>query len=269
VFRLKKNIANGVEFYTFETFEKHNLIHGFSSKKGGVSQGCFSELNLGFNRGDADENVRENFRLLAKAAGFTYEHMVFSDQVHETTIRTVGQKDRGKGYLRESDIKRVDGLMTNEPDVVLTTFYADCVPIYFYDPVQKAIALSHAGWRGTLNQIGKRTVEKMCETYGSKPEDIIAAIGPSIGQCCFEVDAPVADEFLAGLPFAKEFITARTEKYDIDLWGINKQILVNAGLNPENIETAGLCTKCNADTFYSHRVCGKERGSLAAFLQLR
>ncbi|MDR2904066.1 MAG: peptidoglycan editing factor PgeF [Clostridiales bacterium] len=268
---MKKNIKNGIPFYTFENFEKHNLRHAFSSKTGGVSAGCFAALNLGFRRGDADENVRKNFRALAEAVGFSYEDMVFSDQVHETAVRAVGKSDRGKGYLRESDIVRTDGLMTNEPGVVLTTFYADCVPLYFYDPAHRAIALSHAGWRGTLNKIGGLTVAKMQETYGSKPEEIIAGIGPSIGPCCFEVDLPVVEEFHTGLSFAADFIAAHKEsagKYLIDLWGVNKKILADAGLKPENIETAELCTQCNSDTFYSHRVMGKERGSMAAFLAL-
>lgn len=268
----KRTSRNGVVYYTFDNLEKADgITHCFSTRIGGVSKGYYSSMNLSFTRGDSYDDVLQNFKLICEASGFSYENLVFSDQIHETKVICVGSKDCGKGIIKDSDIKGVDGLMTNQANVVLTTFYADCVPLFFYDVQKKVVALSHAGWKGTVNKIGLKTVEKMKAVYGCNPKDIIAGIGPSIGECCFEVDPPVANEFLDKLEFGDEFVREHkslANKYNIDLSGINKRILTDAGVLPENIEIAGLCSKCNSDVFYSHRVCGSNRGSLAAFIQL-
>lgn len=267
--KLVKN-ENGVQYYVFESFEKTGLVnHCFSTRKGGVSTGCYESLNLSF-REDKRENVIENYRLICSAMGSDYNNVVFSNQVHEDKLYEVKEEDRGKGLLRESDIKGIDGLYTDKKNIILTTFYADCVPLFFLDTNKKVIALSHSGWKGTVKEIGRRTVEIFKEKYNSNLNDIIAGIGPSIGGCCFEVDKPVADIFEKELPFSKEFIKKEeNEKYKIDLQEINKQILINSGLKEENIELSGLCTKCNPDTFYSHRVMGAERGSLAGLMELK
>lgn len=164
-----------------------------------------------------------------------------------------------------------DGLVTNKRGVVLVTFHADCVPLYFVDTKNKAIGMAHAGWRGTADGMAKAMLDKMKEEYGSEPSDIKSAIGPSIGVCCFQVDEPVAEIFRSKFDFAEKFIyndETAENKYKIDLWGINKELLMLNGVKEENIEVGGLCTKCNPDIFYSHRVMGENRGTMGAFLYL-
>ena len=172
-----------VPFLYYPAFEKTGLVrHGFSVRPGGVSQGIFSSMNLSFTRGDREEDVRENYRRIGKALSILPEQMVCSDQTHTTHVVHVGKEDCGKGVTRPREWKDVDGMITDCPGVALTTFYADCVPLYFLDPVHRAIGLSHSGWKGTAGKMGKVTVEKMGEAFGSRPEDLVAAIGPSICQ---------------------------------------------------------------------------------------
>lgn len=268
--KLVKN-ENGVEFYVFESFEKTGLVnHCFSTRIGGVSTGCYESLNLSF-REDKRENVIENYKRICSAMGSDYRNVVFSNQVHKDRLYEAGDKDRGKGLLRQSDIIGFDGLYTDRKNIVLTTFYADCVPLFFLDVKNRAIALSHSGWRGTVKAIGAKTVKILQEKYGSDKSNIIAGIGPGIGCCCFQVDKPVVEEFIKALPFSKEFIKEDDEEKDrfkIDLQQINRKILIESGLRDENIEVSGLCTKCMGNKFYSHRLMGDERGSLAGLMEL-
>ena len=185
-----------VPFFTFEHLENSGIVvHGFSTRMGGVSTGDCATMNLSFERGDAEEAVRTNYELLGAAIGFQTDSLVFSKQTHTTNVRVVTDADRGKGFLRERDYTDVDGLVTNVPGLTLATFYADCVPLFFVDPVHKAIGLSHSGWKGTVGKIGKVTVEKMTEMYGTDPKDVLAAIGPSICQSCYEVSEDVIVQF--------------------------------------------------------------------------
>lgn len=271
---LKLNIHDddGLMYVTFPHFDKTELVHHcFSTKRGGVSQGIYESLNLGFTRGDDEELVRENYKRLCHAIGIDENNLVMTHQVHDTQVRVVTSEDLGKGYIRPRDYENIDGLITNEPGVPLMTFYADCVPLLFLDPVKKVIGTSHAGWRGTVNQIGAITVAKMAEVYGCDPEDILVGIGPSIGLCCFEVGPEVAEEFESKLPqHASDIIKAGQKgKYMIDLWTANKKILIDAGILDDNIVVTDLCTKCNKDTFYSHRGHNGLRGSLGAIIQLK
>lgn len=263
---------NGVKYFTFDNIEKTGFVnHCFSTRAGGVSNGCYDSLNLGYTRGDVRENVTENFRRICEANGMDYKKMVFGSQVHDTKVKIAKEEDCGCGVLFPSEIEGYDGFATNKKGVVIVTFHADCVPIFFVDPVKKAVALSHAGWKGTVLNMAGSTVKKMAEEFGSKAVDIVCAIGPSIGQCCFEVDKPVADEFKKELGFAAEFIEERKDigKYMIDLWGINKRLLMEAGVPEENIEVTDFCTKCHSELFYSHRNMGGNRGSLAAFISIK
>lgn len=266
---LMHTIGN-LQYVTFSTFDRTGLVHHcFSTRHGGISEGMFTSLNLGFQRGDKEENVRENYRLISEAIGVDDRDLVFSDQVHETSIYRVEASDRGKGISRESDIKGIDGLITNVPKVPLVTLYADCVSLFFLDPVQKAIGLSHGGWRGTVGKIGAKTVEEMQKAYGSNPEDILAGIGPSIGPCCFEVDKPVADQFQNYLSNIEDCIEQKANgKYHIDLWTVNQKVLIEAGIKDQNITKAHICTQCHKDTFFSHRGHRGKRGNLAAIMEL-
>ena len=216
--------------------------------------------------------MTENFKRICQANGMNYEKMVFGKQIHETRIKTVTKADCGCGVVFESQISEFDGYITNEPEVVLVTFHADCVPLFFVDPVKKVIGLSHSGWKGTVKKMAKVTIEQMQKVFGCNPKDMVAAIGPSIGGCCFQVDAPVVDEFMKEMSFAHKYIhkdESMEEKFKIDLWGINKELMVEAGISAENIEITDYCTMCHNELFYSHRRMGEDRGSLAAFLSLK
>ena len=187
---IKKN--EGVIFLTYPAFEDVEwLVHGFSTRLGGVSQGIYSSMNLSFTRGDEESCVRENYNRIAAAMGFRAENIVTSDQTHTCNVRKVTEKDRGKGIVTPRDYTDIDGMITNVSGLVLATFYADCVPLYFVDPLHHAIGLSHSGWRGTVQKIGEVTIKKMAEEYGSNPKNMKVAIGPSICQDCYEVSLDV------------------------------------------------------------------------------
>ena len=214
----------------------------------------------------------ENYRRMAAVLGTDAEKMVLSYQTHTTNVRKVTEEDAGKGIVKERDYQDVDGLITDIPGITLVTFYADCVPLYFVDPVHRAVGLSHSGWRGTVHRMGKATLEAMNREYGTEPANVIACIGPSICQDCFEVGPEVAAEFADG--FAKQyhndlFYQKSDGKYQVDLWRANQIVLREAGIPANQIHTTDICTRCNPAHLFSHRIMGTERGNLAAFLALR
>lgn len=264
---------NGVTFLTYPAFDEiPGIVHGFSTRLGGVSEGIYSSMNLCFTRGDKEEAVLENYQRLAKAVGFDVKDMVASDQTHTTNVRKIIGEDRGSGILRPKNFHDVDGMVTDEPGVVLCTYYADCVPLYFVDPVHHAIGLSHSGWRGTVGKIGAVTIRKMQEEFGSKPEEIRAAIGPSICQDCYEVSEDVILEFqkaFASKDWEKLFYQKENGKYQLNLWKANWFIFLENGILPEHISMPGLCTCCNPDFLFSHRASKGKRGNLAAFLGIK
>ena len=265
------NRKDGVCFLTFPSFEALPFLrHAFSTRLGGVSENEFASLNLSFGRGDPDENVRENYRRLCAAAGFAFDSLVSSSQVHGTAVRRVGRGNRGEGFTRPKP-SGVDGMVTDEPGVTLVTHYADCVPLFFADPVRGAVGLSHSGWRGTAAEIGAETVRTMQREFGTDPKDLVCGIGPSIGPCCFEVDAPVYEVFAAKEELSPAEWTREDGggKYHVDLWEANRRILMKAGVPAERISVSSLCTKCRPELLYSHRASGGKRGGLAAFLALR
>ena len=226
-------------------------------------------MNLSFHRGDDMDAVMENHRRLAQAVGYDYRRLVFSDQVHETVIRKITEEDAGKGITRESDITETDGLMTNVKDLPLITFYADCVPLFFIDPVHRAVGLSHSGWRGTVGKIGKVTVEKMTEEFQTNPSELYAAIGPSICQDCYEVSEDVILEFQKAFEekyWEKLFYKKKNGKYQLNLWEANHIIFLEAGIKEDHISVPGICTCCNPEFLFSHRASHGRRGNLAAFL---
>ena len=264
---------NGVPYFVFENLENMGLVrHGFSTRLGGVSEGCLSSMNLSFTRGDDPEKVRENFRRMGMAIGFETKDLVLSDQTHTTNVRLVTEADRGKGFDRERDYTDVDGLITDTPGLMLVTIYADCVPLYFVDPVHKAVGLSHSGWKGTVHRIGKVPLERMKEAFGARPEDVQAAIGPSICQDCYEVSEDVAQAFMD--EFADQLddrlvYRKGNGKYQLNLWNANERILLEAGIRPEHLSITNICTCCNHELLFSHRASHGQRGNLAAFLGLK
>ena len=257
-------------YYTFPAFDAVPFVrHGFSTRLGGVSQGKYASMNLSFTRGDDPAAVRKNFERICAAMDVQAENVVISAQTHTVNVISVGQEDRGRGITRPREYTDVDGMITDEPGVVLCTQYADCVPLFFVDPVRRVVATSHAGWRGTAGGIGRCTVERMVAEYGCNPEDILAGIGPSIGQCCFEVDTPVYEAFCAAPDFDESCVIHNGGgKYHIDLWRVNKRGLLAAGIKEEHITVTDLCTRCHPEVLWSHRYAGNDRGSLAAFIAI-
>ncbi|HOO11567.1 MAG TPA: peptidoglycan editing factor PgeF [Bacillota bacterium] len=260
----------GIVYFTIPSFDDTGLARNcFTTRVGGVSSGRVKGLNLGFSRPDSRENVNENFRRLCRAVGIDSESLVFSNQVHGTHVREVTAQDAGKGIWRDSDIKNTDGLITSSRGVTLTTFYADCVPLYFLDPVKRVAGLAHAGWRGTVAGIALETVKRMNEAFGSRPEDMLVGIGPSICRDCYEVDEPVVSRLKENIGSWRDVITPLGKgKFLLDLQLTNRIVLQKAGIREENITDSGLCTMCNGELFYSYRREGKDTGSLAALLQL-
>ena len=265
---IKEN--KGVTYLTYPALEElSGFVHAFSTRLGGVSEGIYSSMNLSFTRGDDENSVMENYRRLAEAVGFSVENIVTSDQTHTANVRVITEADRGNGITKPRPYTDVDGMITNVPGLVLATFYADCVPLYFIDPVRKAIGLSHSGWRGTAAHIGAVTVRRMQEEYGSLPEDIYGAIGPSICQECYEVSENVILEFQKTFPeqsWRDLFYRKENGKYQLNLWEANRQIMLEAGLIEEHISLPGLCTCCNPEFLFSHRASRGKRGNLGAFL---
>lgn len=264
----------------FETHEQNQLIwlsspllsgitHAFSTRKGGVSAAPWDSLNLGLDRGDAPAAVLENHRRFFHAIGGDPSRAVLSKQVHETTVRLCTASDAGKGLLYERDYT-ADALITNEPDLPLTVFSADCGVILLYDPIRKAIGAVHAGWRGCAAGILEKTVRSMNEFFGSRPEEILAAIGPCIGSCCFETDSDVADAMVSALgeELTAPFLERRGCKWHVDLAGLNRLWLLRAGLLPNRIDVCGLCTACHPEWFWSHRKMGNARGLQVATIML-
>lgn len=264
---------NGISYLEFESFKQQTwLAHGFSTRLGGVSSGCFASMNLGFGRGEADETVAENYKRLGAAIGFDWERAVLSHQTHTTNIRLVTENDAGKGTVRQRDYQDIDGLITDKPGLALVTFYADCVPLYFADTKHKAIGLSHSGWRGTVGRMGQKTLDAMHEAFGTMPEDVIAAVGPSICGDCFEVGPEVVAEFANS--FSKKQMKmiccdGDGDRSYLDLWQANRIVLEEAGILPEKISVTNICTRCNPNLLYSHRIMGAQRGNLAAVLMIR
>ena len=264
---LQEKWCGEVLFLQYPLLQKTELVHhGFSTRIGGVSKDHLGTMNLSFTRGDDEEAVRENFRRMAKAIGVEEDSFVFSQQTHTTNVRKVTEEDRGKGLLYPLDYQDIDGLITNVSGLCLSTFYADCVPLYFVDPVHKAIGLSHSGWRGTVGKIGQVTLQRMAEEY------LYCAIGPSICQDCYEVSEDVIEQFqcaFARKHWDKLYYKKENGKYQLNLWKANEIVMLEAGVKKENIAVTNICTCCNSDVLFSHRASQGKRGNLAAFLSLK
>lgn len=261
----------GVVYLTIPAFEEAGMVkHCFTTRLGGVSKGIYESLNTSVIKEDPMENVRRNLDLVCGANGIDYTRLVFSDQVHGDNIKAVTEADLGKGLTVPSDIVDVDGLMTNVPGIPLITFYADCVPLFFLDTKNRAVAVSHSGWKGTVLKIGVKTVKQMGKAYGTKPGDCLVGIGPSIGPECFEVGPEVVEEFRNAFDNWAEFTEPfGAGKFKIDLWKANKLMLMKLGIPEENISVSGLCTKCNEDMFFSYRRDNGRTGSLSAIIELK
>ena len=257
--------VNGVGLLTSSLLtQTPGIAHGFSTRVGGVSQPPYHSLNLGFNRGDDPEQVSENFRRFCSAIGTDHTRRVKNRQIHTAVVRSVTAAD----ILNDPDAvpAEADGLVTDVPGLCLTVFTADCVPILLCDPGRRCVAAIHSGWRSTALCIAQRGVEAMVDRYGCRPQDILAAVGPSIGPCCFETDRDVPDAMPA---WAEPHIRPLgNERFRVDLKAIVRRTLERSGLLPEHIDLSDHCTACRDDLYWSHRMVGAARGSMAAMIQL-
>ena len=268
---MELNIKNAVPFLTFKELSRFPFVtHAFSTRMGGVSGGEFTSMNMSFGRGDPYENVIENYRRLCSAVGVSFLSLTASAQDHHTFVRRVTRENCGVGITRPKDIQSVDALITNDPYVTLVTYFADCTPLLFVDEKNKAVGAAHAGWRGTVGKIGMMTVEKMAQEFSTDPHDLVVTVGPAIGKCCYEVDEPVADEFLRlGLDSDKFVERKGGGKYMIDLLEANTQIVMEAGVPRENIIKSDICTRCSSDMIWSHRATGGKRGGMCALIGVK
>lgn len=287
---IRQQEAGAVEYLTFPLLSAQpGIVHAFSTRRGGVSQGIYASMNLSFTRGDEQQCVQENFRRMAAALGTDVNHMVCTFQTHTTNIRRVCRADGGKGIVCERGYTDVDGLVTDDRGLCLVCFFADCVPLYFVDRKHGAIGLAHSGWRGTVAGMGRCMAERMGQEFGTSPQDLVAAIGPSICQDCYEVSEEVAEQFrqmetsVSGSHELLQELTAQNAyphrqilrpgkeagKYQLDLWLANLLILRAAGIPLSQIQVTDVCTCCNREYLFSHRASQGKRGNLAAFLMMR
>lgn len=244
-----------------------SVPHGFTTRRGGVSSGALASLNLGVHRGDRPENVLENYEILGRALGFSLNRLVLTHQTHTDVVLPVGLAECEREPLQPME-PECDALISNTPGVTLVVFTADCTPILLWDPETGAVGAAHAGWRGTAAGIGAKTVAAMVENFGCSPSNLRAAIGPNIGMCCFETGADVPKAMEAALGAAAvPFIRRQGEKFHVDLKGLNKLWLEQAGVQCIDVSTD--CTACQPDRFWSHRVTGDRRGSQAGVISCR
>lgn len=266
------NENNGVGYITYPNLAKLDFVrHASSVRKGGISKIPYlASMNLGFHTDDDAETVRENFRIFAKAVGIDVNNMVSSSQFHNANIRVATASDRGKGILKSADYEDVDALVTNEKNVALTVFGADCVPLLFADSKNKAVGAAHCGWRGTFKELAPLTVKKMKEIYNSNPKNIFVAIAPCIHCCCYEVDENLFTDFENKFPDIAQTDALRREngKFYLDLPKINKQLLIKEGVPEENILISDLCSGCDPANLFSHRKSGGKRGIMASVIEI-
>ena len=265
------NIKSAVGFLTFKKLEEYKFIrHAFSTRLGGISKNEYKSMNLRINCNDKYENVIENYRLFCDATDIDFHSLTFTSQTHTNNVRIITKKDVGVGIHKPQDMNNIDALATNEKGITLVTFHADCIPIFVVDPINKAIGLAHSGWRGTASKIIENLLKAMQKNYLSLPEKLICCIGPGIEKSCFEVDVLVKEEFeKSNISCWNKYIQKKSnEKYLIDLPGLNKQILLDNGVDKNNIVMSDICTKCYSDLLFSHRHTGNSRGTMAAMIQL-
>lgn len=271
-YKISTGILPMVESPLFQ--RETGLQHGFSTRKGGVSKEHLASLNLSFSVEDAKENVLENFRRIGERFGKTPEDFVLSKQSHETKVLKVGRKDRGKGTTKDRDYEGIDALITDEEGIILSCFSADCVPILFYDPIHKAVGACHSGWRGTKGKILQNVVEEMRKHFSSNPAEILIAIGPSICKEQYVVSEDLALSFLEDYPDLGEDTASpiqriSKDKFQLDLWDLNRRIALDCGIKEEHISISGYCTMENPELFFSHRYSQGKRGLQGAFICLQ
>ena len=243
------------------------LTHAFCTRRGGVSEGEYDSLNISFKEGDLESKVLQNWHRLAMAFAIPLEHFITLNQVHGDNIFII--KPFGE-YYSSSEALNYDAIVTSRTNLAVCIKTADCVPVFIVDRVKKIIAVVHAGWKGTALEITTKVVRLLQEKYGSSPLDILTAIGPSIGQCCFEVDTPTANAFFEQKNNeAFLFPGARPNKWMLDLAEANRRQILNCGIPEANIDVSDLCTSCRQDLFFSHRGSGGITGRQVNFMMIK
>jgi polyphenol oxidase len=277
----QRQVGEGPSLFMLQAWMDNadGLTAGITGRTGGVSTEPWASLNCGLHVGDSPEAVIRNRERITEALGWPFEAWTSGEQVHSDAVYRVEREDRGRGRSsREHAIADTDALMTDEPGILLTSFYADCVPLFFHDPENGAVALAHAGWKGTVLEIARKTVENMTGAYGTDPARLRGAIGPSIGSCCYEVDEPVITrvkplvQALCGASGAEPSTMiepAASGKAMLNLKEINRQIMIKAGILPTNIELTTRCTGCRHDAFFSHRLEQGRTGRMASFIGIK
>lgn len=263
--------SGNVIYITFPNLNEIDFIkHAVSTRHGGKSYlEHTSTMNLGFKTDDDFETVKENYKIFSDAVGLTYENIVHANQTHSDNILKVTSKDKGKGLFFERDYTEIDGLITNEKNIPLAILTADCVPVFYCDTENKAIGVAHCGWRGTYSFLQEKMVKEMKKEYGSKKENIKIAIAPCVQGCCYEVSMDLAKDFKNKMPFLDKEIIYRDNKVYLDLSEINKTVLINSGIPKENIFVSDICTCCNSNDLFSHRVMGFKRGMIASLIEIK
>lgn len=268
-FVTKKDVT-WIEFPFFDRFDWMRVV--FSTRLGGVSTGIYESMNFSFDRGDSTDNVIENYKKFTNATGIDFDSLVCSKQTHTTNVYIADKNNCQMGITRERSYSDIDGLITDKAQVTLVTAFADCVPVFFVDPVHRVIASSHSGWRGTVNNITRTTLKTMNEHFGTNPSDVYSFVGPCICMDCYEVSLDVAEQFIIRFPKKQiDNILYKKEngKYQLDLKLANYYNMVNAGIPSQNTGIADICTCCNPDLLYSHRASNGQRGVLNAFMYIK
>jgi YfiH family protein len=256
------HFSNGVVYMAAPNLQ---ATHAFTTRFGGVSQGIYSSLNLGVNSGDNLVLIRENYERICQVLDITIFDIVCSHQIHSANVRIVTRGDCGQ--LFKPTTHKADALITKDPGVALMVFSADCVPILLHDPIHNVIGAIHAGWRGTAENIAGAAIHKMVSEFGCNPNEISAAIGPCISKCCYETDRDVMSALVKTMgEDANGCITARNNKYMVDLKEANRLLLHRAGLY--DIMVSEECTSCQNDKYWSHRRTNGQRGSQVAIIVL-
>ena len=266
----KINTVNGVTYLSVPAFDETGLaVTCFSTRLGGVSAPPLDTMNLGFGRGDEKSNVLRNYEILGNAAGFHGLRTVAFSQIHRDGVCIVNDRDAGEAFA--SHKREYDAVVTNTPNLPIATYHADCVPVFLLDTKSRAIGVAHAGWRGTAMKTPAAAIREMEKSFGSCPQDILAAVGPSIGVCCFETDSDVPDAMLAsfGDDAKKHIISHNNGKYHVSLPDLNVLTLLTSGIPEENITVSDECTCCKNDLYWSHRATGGLRGTMAAVIMLK
>lgn len=245
-------------------------VCAFTTRTGGASKPPYEKLNMSLAVGDEREIVLANRRAFASALHLSAYRIVVPDQVHSHAVRRVGESDAGAGAAdRSTAIPETDALITNTPNLPLALHFADCVSIFLVDPINRAIGVAHAGWRGTVDGIASLTVQAMTREFGTNPAELLAAIGPSIERHCYEVGIDVARPFTKAFPNDERILAqSSSTKWRVDLKTANLVMLERAGVQDANIAVSEQCTSCNRDEFFSYRRDG-ETGRMSGWLSLK